>query len=1082
MQILRGRHVVSGVVAVGLAVSGSVAVAVGEAPGDIAAAGGTPAASPTTLGYVASVSASVRRPVGRRLVVTPRATYVITRPDLAKVLRALAVKRSTARPLLTLTYRVRIAGAPLRGKGRTLATLSRTLSGQQLITAAGRKGTIVRFRLGRFVLSPAQTLKIKRAWRSGKLQLSSSADYRVRITARGRTTTLTGVPWRFTWTQSFKRQRFGGAKLSRLNGDLRTAMTQIEKWPLACRVRTALVRRLRAVGSVLLSGRRTAAANMLRVWAANPGSMGGGVLSEQQRASLLNTLRSILRGVGTGSPATLSRVPHWPALSPCGTTARAASDGAVSGARTVGVAASYGADDVFSPDDFKTLVTGLIRVIPEAGGLLSTFVSMLWPSDDPLKNVKVLIDQAMSQQVINNARAALGVVSPPEGPSGIAGDLSTFLVQEAALTDTDPGLVGSDFDTTKKLFTDRRGSFAPPEGTVTASDRFKLLPLFAQYQNLYLALLREGILNGPQWGYSPTAIELLRTEMGQALSSGHAYVNKVHEDRLTADKGSATSAETIFARTSIDERAFQLGVGDFQAQWKFFDPVAYPAGDPNFRLTRMIYSERIGSARHAFAKPGNVPYPLTFITAFSKQIVNSYVVSINAVKADHAPVTGVLTGDTESTTKTGDRIVNNTRTWSVTQANPIVEAWGDDLWGNPNYIDGLHFRYANGSASNFGSVGPSYCREPEDLHLGCGAHQYSFDDQSLQAIRIAGAFEPMSVRQPGQHLGDSLVFGFRFTDSFYPSGRVQSVGQAGRCMDVGSWKAGTGTTLIACGDPGPTPATQTWTYDSTTRELSTSNGEVDPKFAPSNVGTLCLQAPAAVNTYDCSEQPRTDMPPLTTTPAPTLSQQWIVSSDGSIMNAATKLCLEAVPALGGATLLQPKGCNANINQQWTTPWTVHLPGTLRALNRQTCLHATGTRETDEQLAGQNRSAPVANMQTCDGSWQQSWYHNTVDKSTLNEPDITYRALMVYGGTKCLAPQNGGSTPATLPVGTTVVVKDCNGGAAQKWTVNADTTIRPAGANVLCLARRPGEPTPGTPVTLDLCVAGAGNQQWVWPLG
>ncbi|HZE15164.1 MAG TPA: RICIN domain-containing protein, partial [Mycobacterium sp.] len=95
--------------------------------------------------------------------------------------------------------------------------------------------------------------------------------------------------------------------------------------------------------------------------------------------------------------------------------------------------------------------------------------------------------------------------------------------------------------------------------------------------------------------------------------------------------------------------------------------------------------------------------------------------------------------------------------------------------------------------------------------------------------------------------------------------------------------------------------------------------------------------------------------------------------------------------------------------------------------------------------------------------------------------------------KCMTPKTdpngnwatGGGYPTASsstwppPPHTLVAVYDCNGTPVQKWTVNADGTIRPENAGNLCLDRWNGSTVAGTAIQLYTC-SGTTAQQWTRP--
>lgn len=1078
MRVIRSRIGLGGLVAVVLAGCGVVAVLASSSAAGAKSPPARPAAVlPARLGYVASVSASVQRPIGKRLVIKPDATYVVARPELARVLRALALRRlGTWHPRMTVTFRVRIGSVPKRGNGRTLVVRSRTLTAQSLIASRQGSGRMVRFRLGRFVLSPALTARIKQAaTKSGKLRISSSVGFKLRFTARGRTVTLAGTPWSFSWVQSFRERRFGGANLHQLDVGLRRVIGLVQRAPMACQTRNTLVRRLRITDSVLRSGQRSAAAGLLGVWIANASSMrAGGVLSAQQQGMLRERLGAIQRRVGTGWPAKLTRTPRWPALPKCG------------GARA---AAGY---QPFDAGDAQTVFVALVSAFPYVGKFLGPLLAILWPSSN---DTETIVQEAIAQNVYDRVNTQL---------TGLHDGVQDFLTNESKLGTADwtPARVLNNWEDYRSAFILDRAAFVVKDTELTSDFKkyqdlaWRLLPLFAQYEDLWLSFVREGVLAGFNWGMSPSGVKdlydsyFIGTDAG--IDQANAYIAKIYQNQLAkVDKVSlpvtfpvsGDTAYTLFRSPSYgtgegkphtDDLDFQLKVGDYQAMWPALDPTAYPFGVPNFKETRMIDSYLSGSVlRGALAPPANPNYPLSFIEVYLKQ-VGSEVPNINAIKNGNGG-SGFLTGDTISTELTAFNVTSDTYSWSVgpsTYLGPIIAAATQDTGSGPAII---HFEFANGWKTSFGF-------KNYDLADWSPAN-VAWPDESLQVVKIMNTYRPQPTFYPKQYYSDALMFGFRFTDSYYPSGEVRQAGTY-KDLDVRSWSSGSPAVIYFYNDA--FSWSHGWTYNSYTHTLS--------QTAPGNAGTFCLQARGGGTTagtpveiyqssqrdafgqvIDCAE----------TTFNPTAAQQWTLSTDGTIMNqgrtvnhqngsittVGSKLCLQ--PNNGSTTdgtglVLWP--CDGSSAQRWTTPWTTRLPGPVRAPNTQACLDAP------LPPALEARGAITAvELQTCNGSSQQNWYYD--DKPATDGTPATF-ALKVHGGTKCLV---GGASTLN------VKIADCNRtDATQEWTLPSDGTIRvkvlPAGSQPLCLTKPTGAPTPGTKIQLIPCVAGNPDQQWIWPTG
>lgn len=1074
MRMVHSHRVLGGLALVLLACGGSFG-ALGAA-GIAASPPARSSALPRRLGYVGSVSASLRRPIGKRAVIRPHLTYVVRRSELARVRHLLALRHlRTRHPRLQVTFAVRIRSVPRHGRARTLAARSRTLTGLALIASARRSDNVVALHLRRLLLSRAQTAKIKRvAGRRGRLRITSRASFRVRFTARHRTVTLTGRPWSFSWILSFSPARLGGkgAKLHRLAARIRHAVRTVNAFPLACQTRSTLARQLELAGTVLLSGQRTSARTIFGALIANARSLRAGkVLPRRQQVVLRDRLRAIRRRVGTGVPLKLRRAPAWPALPRCGGRASAAD--------------SY---TVWDPNDVKTVLDTIVRQVPVVGKFLGPLISIFWPSSDPTAGIEQLISAKLSTTVKELVSSDL---------EGLESDVGDFEYHEAHMSpngSVQPAAVYEDFKDTRKFFIDHRADFQ------VAGYQWDLLPLYAQFENLYLSFIREVELNGLHFGMSISELdapdgvyqhdflgndpESLPPAQRNAVALRYAdeYLTKVHEhqirvdlgckypDSTTDNSGCTTDPAEAFKKTNADERTFKLQVSDYQALWRLLDPQAYPFGEPNYRPTGMVYSDLVGKLKtKAFSAPADPAYPLTSITACDKYIPTTGYWYMGAIKAENAPLTGAFTGDTQSTCTAPSGGSYNQVTWPRTDSQghyyggPIVAAKAYRV-DNSNVLTvaRIDFTFANGLTDYLGPK--SNITQPQE---------FSYPEEKLQAVKIIGSWRPAKVLHPNTYVGDSVVFGFTYADGFYPSGEVHLAAAAGNCMDLSSWASETQALLAPCRSTAS--AAQDWTYESSTRELTSSGGEASG-------GTLCLEARpeqggatgSAVQIYRCRAA------------ADALKgyQEWIMSSDGTIRNVKADLCVQpAGGSTASGTRLQLSGCDGSAAQRWSTPWTTPLPGHMRAPGANRCL----------QIADASRAPGTGlQMDQCSSDWRQSWHWADTADLAGNPPSY---ALMAYGGTECMAPArdasshwmtSSGPTAGTAwppPAHTLVAVYDCNGDQSQEWTVNPDGSIhlRSADASNLCLDRSNDSAGQTTPIQLEAC-DGSVAQRWSWPVG
>jgi Ricin-type beta-trefoil lectin domain/delta endotoxin, N-terminal domain len=1020
MRIIRSRRVIGGSVTAMLTCCGLFGV--------LAASSGAskrPAATASTLGNVTSVALAVRRPVGARMVLVPLATYDVQ----GKTLQELRARDAR----VSATFLARIVTSPTHGKGRTLLVLRRSVSGVSVRASRPRVILGALFAFKPFTLSVAQTTMLKRAAKGGPLRVVSSASYTVAFkNAQGRAVVRRGRAGSTNLPLILSGPRLGGADLHTLDVALRGVIARVESSSLACQIRNTLVQRLRLTDSALAAGNRSAAAGLLRIWIYMAASMrAGGVLTPAQTEMLRVGLSPIRDRVGAGWPAKPARVPAWPALPSC----------------TPGAHTAQGTQTFDTGSILEATVWAAVRSIPKAGQILAPLLKILWPDSGP--TLDDAINKSMSATAQSNAKKAL---------DGLNNAVGLFAEKEADLGFKDP-LLQSYIASTQTAFSTGLPWLNDGAGFPTDTSKpyeVLLLPLYAQYENLYLAWLRDLVLAGPSMGLTQAAIDSAEKDLnsaGRAIPSGIpdaiTYTDAVYNAGLAA-KGTSSDPLKQFDKTNGYQRDMQTGVKDFEATWKFLDPMQYPYGDPNFRLTRMIYADRVGTTSHTFQPPANVQYPLSSLNAWTRpeyQIDDKQNENwLAAIQTNNQPLVGAVTGTTSHATQTSYTTAPGSTLGPIVEVDASQWAEGIAGIGIPHNVQNLRFTFFNGGPGGKSTAVPGgdfYDHEPQ---------YFSYPDETLATAKIMGTSKPFAN---GDVTADSIVFGFRYSDSFYPSGEVHSVGVAGKCLDLPSWADGTFAALSTCSS---TPAgAQDWTYNSSTRELSSSGGTT-------NGGPVCLQAVGGGTTpgtlvqgyhYHCTDP----------TVQPTLQQQWLVSSDGTIINAKSGLCLAPVSDNTSVSLQTCTGTSAA--QQWTTPWTTRQPGAMRAPGTQACLDVTG---------GSRQDGTALEMYSCNGTWQQGWNYDS--SSTLR----------VYGGTKCIAPEGG--TPSLRAL---AVVDDCNGSAAQQWTVKSDGTIANRQSPDLCLLRTTMKISDGTSINVpvnsngsavDLYTCNSTNQaqKWAFPTG
>lgn len=198
----------------------------------------------------------------------------------------------------------------------------------------------------------------------------------------------------------------------------------------------------------------------------------------------------------------------------------------------------------------QVITTGL-NEIPVVGGILAGLVNIFWQQSSvdiwaEIKDkVEALINQQISQDDFNRVQAVLGTVSQQ---SGLIGVLATYLN-----------------DRSETNWHDANFQFIGAQGEFQQKGiELLLLPLFAQFANMHLSLLRDGATQ--KWGNAESE---LQTRIGDYTDWAQTYYQQGYNARNTANQGFNYLNQYI--------QGMQTSVMRFAEMWKYFDPTKYPA-------------------------------------------------------------------------------------------------------------------------------------------------------------------------------------------------------------------------------------------------------------------------------------------------------------------------------------------------------------------------------------------------------------------------------------------------------------------------------------------------------------------------
>ena len=565
-----------------------------------------------------------------------------------------------------------------------------------------------------------------------------------------------------------------GTDIKKLRHDIQKLSHYVEKLiktvehsSLACQTRNSVVRRLRKLDDALRSGNLSAAQAFVQAWREHAWSQQAArVIGPELGSSLQKELGGLVGQIPIGTPIALATwldkplpTKKWKPLPAC--------DSCETSTAVAGLAATAASSsNEFDSEDVLIIVKTALMFIPEIGHLLAGITEVFWPESGET-DVGALIDKALDDYTETQAHIALnGLRSRLSAEDGYQKDQNAWW-HDCKGVNSDQCNEGAQslyvsWDGVRSDFVGARIQFQ----TADTDNQLMLLPVFAQYETLYMSFLRDGVLLAPYWLASgkvtPSQAAFPAEVMAQELDPnfvsrdsvlvdttgklkpdrGIAYVNGIYKmglDQQPLVSQGGWTTRNAYIRNKI------LGVLDFRDTWKYMDPHAYPDGVPGgVKLTRMIYSDNRG---YLTVSPEilNVTGPLKELTLWTRPIyanpnINSYYAAIDAVQATNPPLlgpaqSGAITGDTaQPRNGTPGSSVNY---YDLNASGPIVDVktysfrYDNQHHHIPSYIG---FTSATGGYSEQGFS----CSTSDDRCGGLLAFHY--DGEVLATVQAIGTY------------------------------------------------------------------------------------------------------------------------------------------------------------------------------------------------------------------------------------------------------------------------------------------------------------------------------------------------------
>ena len=396
---------------------------------------------------------------------------------------------------------------------------------------------------------------------------------------------------------------------------------------------------------------------------------------------------------------------------------------------------TVGADPIDFNDTAKSVIETELGLVPKAGGLLSGLINIFWLSwntEQPVWNEinfrsGYLINQKISdpvfQQLITNDLDGL--------------NKSTTFYMHAVRRDSPP-------DEVKKQWLSARDSFAKalPDFQAKGYETL-LLPMFAQLANMYLAILRDGVIKGQDWGRSSGEQQQDIADLKNAIDTFSTYATKTYQDyvaSLSSSKKNDPSLIEPFNSVNSYTRSTTLWVLDFVTMWPYYDVNKYPQG-AKVTPSREIYSDPYGGLLRGTRLALPQKPPTSFPIEVTVKATTDYIYGVQLTYPDNSGPDGVTKTAWMGTEKIPDSPPSRGGYFFTPSTGPIVKF---RVAGWVNSVFSLTFQLGNGTTS--GVMGG------QGVDKGTDSGWQGFYGEALSSIYIHGVGD--------RGTADCIVFGF----------------------------------------------------------------------------------------------------------------------------------------------------------------------------------------------------------------------------------------------------------------------------------------------------------------------------------
>ncbi len=388
---------------------------------------------------------------------------------------------------------------------------------------------------------------------------------------------------------------------------------------------------------------------------------------------------------------------------------------------------------------FESVVAGILGTVPEVGSLLSALVAVFWPQsgEDVWSEIKGEVEQLVAQQISDAVYQQV-----QQDLEGLSGLLARY---HQAVQAQDNNDIMTQWDILDDAFVQALPHFQAEPYV------FPLMPLFAQFVNLHLALLRDGVLFGANWGWPAATLQDHAQNLTSAVASYTQYANSHYQigsavfppPKMAQDSAGRQHKTEPFAATNSYIRQMTLAVLDYANLWKYFDASVYPNAVTVY-LDREIYSDPCGTADDSgpVTTPPAPAQPISQISVWGADRVESVQVTYPAGGGPGGATTTPRMGYSGS----GSNQPPRGGVFNVAN-NPVVSV----ECSSGSIVNSIVLTFANGTSSNM--LGGGY--------PGGTPATFAYANEILSSIHISG-------NSVYYNCADCAVFGFKYIQATTP--------------------------------------------------------------------------------------------------------------------------------------------------------------------------------------------------------------------------------------------------------------------------------------------------------------------------